>query len=454
MSEQGIVGNAFGGRLKGEAGWPEGRHESSAMRSSGIDAMPLCSHTRLSTFERCPRRYYYRDVRRVPADTESIEAFTGKVVHEAFRKLYGDRMRGKILTRAELLDFYDAEWNIRFHDGVAIARRDHAPEHYRAGGAECLARYHALRFPFDRTTTLAVERRLTIALDDGGRHRLQGVVDRLAKRSDGAYEIHDYKTDSRLPGQREIDADRQLALYEIGVRQMWPAIDRIQLVWHYLRHDVEMRSSRTEDELKRLRDETVTLIEDIESRRDESDFRTNEGAHCDWCPFTGVCPARRHLVKTGELPTDLLGNEPGVRLADRHAQLTAEIEALEERIADLDAERRRTAEALLAYARREDLEIVAGTEYEAIVRQTPKLKLPRKTHEPEEYRRLDEVLRESDVWRAVSTVDVATLRRIWKGDEPDPGRVRKIIEPFVAEETVTAIHFRWRKDGRGPNRTS
>ena len=93
--------------------------------------MPLYSHTRLSTFERCPRRYYYRCVQRVSADTESIEAFTGKVVHEALRKLYGDRMRGRILTRAELLDFYDAAGR-----EITSERRSKAPASSAGPGSD------------------------------------------------------------------------------------------------------------------------------------------------------------------------------------------------------------------------------------------------------------------------------------------------------------------------------
>lgn len=48
-----------------------------------------------------------------------------------------------------------------------------------------------------------------------------GYVDRLSKRPDGTWEIHDSKTSSRIPTQSEMDADRQLA-HRLG-RSQWAA---------------------------------------------------------------------------------------------------------------------------------------------------------------------------------------------------------------------------------------
>ena len=47
-------------------------------------------------------------------------------------------------------------------------------------------------------------------------YRLQGFVDRIDEVAPGIIEIHDYKTNNRLPSQADRDADRQLAIYELG----------------------------------------------------------------------------------------------------------------------------------------------------------------------------------------------------------------------------------------------
>ncbi len=48
----------------------------------------IYSHSRLSTFEDCPKRFEYRYVLKIPTETEGIEAFVGKRVHEILERLY------------------------------------------------------------------------------------------------------------------------------------------------------------------------------------------------------------------------------------------------------------------------------------------------------------------------------------------------------------------------------
>ena len=57
------------------------------------------------------------------------------------------------------------------------------------------------------------------------RYKCKGIIDRLMLAPDGAFEVHDYKTGSKLPDQAELDKDRQLALYQIGVQKLWPDVE-------------------------------------------------------------------------------------------------------------------------------------------------------------------------------------------------------------------------------------
>ena len=75
---------------------------------------------------------------------------------------------------------------------------------------------------------------------------MQGYIDRLDKIGDGHLSVHDYKTSNRVPPQAKADQDRQLGLYALAVHQKYPDIKKIDLVWHYVRFDEEVRSSRTQ----------------------------------------------------------------------------------------------------------------------------------------------------------------------------------------------------------------
>ena len=44
--------------------------------------LSVFSHSRLSSFEKCPKQFHFRYVLHIPAESESVEAFLGKRVHE------------------------------------------------------------------------------------------------------------------------------------------------------------------------------------------------------------------------------------------------------------------------------------------------------------------------------------------------------------------------------------
>jgi ATP-dependent helicase/DNAse subunit B len=49
----------------------------------------IYSHSRLSSFEDCAKKFEYRYVLKLKRDTESIEGFVGKQVHKVLERLYG-----------------------------------------------------------------------------------------------------------------------------------------------------------------------------------------------------------------------------------------------------------------------------------------------------------------------------------------------------------------------------
>ena len=252
-----------------------------------LGTSPVYSPSRISTYESCPRQYRYRYIDRIPREEESIEAFLGSRVHEALNRLYRDLQLEKHPHLDELLNYYDTEWRRRWHDQVRIVKRDRSIEDYKRLGERCLKGYHDAHKPFDRGQTLGLEHRVTSSLDPAGRYRIQGYIDRLVSVGSGRYEIHDYKTSGRLPVQGVLDADRQLALYQLGVQGTWPQAKEIELVWHYLAFGKELRSRRTPEALDRLKATTIALIDQIEA---DTEFKPIKSTLCHWCAYKDICP--------------------------------------------------------------------------------------------------------------------------------------------------------------------
>jgi putative RecB family exonuclease len=247
------------------------------------------SHSRLASFEDCPRKFHYRYVLRLPAESESIEAFLGKRVHEVLERLYHFTRRGLVPSLAKVLHRFRLLWDERFEvSRVRIAREGHGAELYRANGERCLTNHYRRYYPFDRDETLGVEEHVAFSLDEGSRYRVQGVIDRIVRARDEAIEIHDYKTSARVPAQADLDQDRQLAFYQMGVARGFGEDQPIRLVWHYLLSDQVRTSSRTPEELADLRRATIRLIDRI---RAERRFDPRPGPLCRWCEYRELCPA-------------------------------------------------------------------------------------------------------------------------------------------------------------------
>jgi putative RecB family exonuclease len=247
------------------------------------------SHSRLGCFEKCPRQFHYRYVERRPAPFESIEAFLGKRVHEVLERLYRFVGDGRLPALAAVLRRFRQDWDERFDaDRVRIARAEEDAAGHRATGERCLERFYRRHYPFDADETLGIEEHVSFSLDPRGAYRVRGIIDRLVRARDGALEIHDYKTARRTPPQRVLDGDRQLALYELAVRERHPEAGDVRLVWHYLQTGELRRSTRTREQLETLRAETMGLIDRIET---EVDFEPRPSPLCGWCEYADVCPA-------------------------------------------------------------------------------------------------------------------------------------------------------------------
>lgn len=257
------------------------------------------SHSRLTNFETCPRRFQYRYVLKLPAEVESIEAFVGKRVHEVLERLYRFTDRGLVPSLEKVVRRYQVFWDEAWDaERVTIARDGYTAEFYRQKGDRCLRNYYARHYPFDGDETLGLEHHVDFALDDAGDYRMQGVIDRLVRARDGTLEIHDYKTGARVPSQSQLDQDRQLALYQIGVAERFGPDRPFRLVWHFVRKGITRTSTRTPDQLDDLRHETLDLVRRVQS---ESKFPPTPGPLCRWCEFSERCPGSPE--RRPDLPT-------------------------------------------------------------------------------------------------------------------------------------------------------
>jgi putative RecB family exonuclease len=306
-------------------------------------------------FEQCPRRYKFRYVEKFDAgDRVSIESFLGGRVHEALERLYELVMYGKLWSEQELLDFYDKIWENQKPLDLAIRDEDLDEEHFREKGRRMLSDYYREYHPFDQDRTVALERNVVVNLDEDGKYRIRGIIDRLAVKADGTMVVCDYKTARSMVSQTNLDEDRQLALYQLAVQQLWPDRDRYELVWHYLAIPEKRTSERTDADLDRLVDETIRLIREIEQAQLDDNFPTKESRLCNWCEYMSFCPAKIHQLQAVDKQTGELHDDEVIRAIDRLVEIKGQM-------ASFVDEERTIKKQLADFAERNGLTVLSGT---------------------------------------------------------------------------------------------
>ncbi len=255
--------------------------------------MPVYSHSRLSAFENCPLQYRYRYIDRIQTDFESIEAFMGKKVHETLEAIYADLDRARAAGVEAAVGIFRRLWDRELTPAVQVIRPDMKAEDYLAIGERCVRTFWDENYPFqiDPAKIIGLEMKVEIALDRERRYLMLGYVDRAQHAGPGVIEIHDYKTSASLPREGSLRYDRQLPLYEMGLRQRFPGTNEVRLVWHFLAHAKTIVETRTREQLDRIRRACIALIQTVEKAYD---FPSKKGPLCAWCSYQGICPEWKH----------------------------------------------------------------------------------------------------------------------------------------------------------------
>ncbi|MEK6906081.1 MAG: PD-(D/E)XK nuclease family protein [Nanoarchaeota archaeon] len=251
--------------------------------------MPVYSYSRLNTFEQCQLKFKYRYIDKIIPDIEkSIEAFLGEIVHSTLEWLYNKIKDGRTPSIEEVINHYAKEWGENHKQDMVINKKELTSQDFFDKGVKFIIDYYMRNQPFD-DNTIAIEKEIFIELDELGKYKIKGFIDRLSYNlKTEEYEIHDYKTANNLPKKEKIDEDRQLALYSIAIKEMFGEDKKICLVWHFLAHDKRICSRRTNEQLQKLKKEIINLIREIEQTED---FSPNKSILCNWCEYRTICSA-------------------------------------------------------------------------------------------------------------------------------------------------------------------
>lgn len=318
--------------------------------------MACYSHSRISCFEQCRYKYKLQYIDRVRVDIPAtIECFMGDIVHRTLEKLYRALKFQKIYSEEQLLGYYNELWDKEWTDDILIVKEEYNKDNYRKMGEKHLSDYYERFYPFDGMTILGIETQDRMLLPDGNQWHVR--IDKLGCVGD-TYYVCDYKTNSYMKDQEEADSDRQLAMYSVWVKNRFPDAKKVVLMWHMLAFNKDVVSSRTDEQLRKLQEEVVCRIKEIEEC---SDYQTNPSALCNYCVFKSICPSFKHMLEIEDKPAEEFKQDFGVMLVDEYSRLDLEEKQAKEK-------KEIIKQKLIAFAKEKGVNAVFGSNKKASVK--------------------------------------------------------------------------------------
>jgi DNA helicase-2/ATP-dependent DNA helicase PcrA len=231
----------------------------------------MLSASDIETYRRCPLKYKFARVFRIPQEPTINQRF-GILVHQVLERFHTTGGG----SRESLMHLFEASWR-RCGFGERNDERQ-----FRRRAESALQRYWEL----DRERAgepVWFERSFTFRL---GPHVLRGRVDRVDRLADGGYELIDYKT-GRAKTAGELREDLQLSLYQMGAREAW-RLETSAQSYYYVLENEKVPVEHSEAELERVRATVAEIAEGIAGQKFEP---RPEPDLCAACDYRIVCPA-------------------------------------------------------------------------------------------------------------------------------------------------------------------
>ena len=250
------------------------------------------SYSALNTFLTCPLKYKYQVIDRIRTPQSPEQAF-GSLIHRTLKFARTPGAKG-YPSKEEIIDFFSQNWS------TETFQKEGGSRGFFEDGIRILNAHLEKMTDEDKKKTIALEHRFIVKV---GAHTLGGAIDRV-DRTDQGFEIIDYKTNRKIPPQKDIDGDLQLSIYLRAFIAEWPSLferindtAKISLSLEFLRHGLRMSTTRTQEDLKKIDQDILEIVGQVKEAEKQKQFEPKLSALCDWCDYQKICPLWSHKFR-------------------------------------------------------------------------------------------------------------------------------------------------------------
>ncbi len=250
------------------------------------------SVSRVKLFEKCRAAYKFKYIDKFQESVSEPLIF-GKLVHRVLELIFEWAIReefyGMISDQVELVNqFYDQAFSESvcgyglYQEGLSLVRN-----------------YFKCNPRIDSLKIIDTEKKFDLEI---GGHRFIGYIDRIDKIGDDSIEVVDYKTNRVLFSEEEMENDIQVGVYIIAIRKLFPWIQNVSFSFSMLRHNVDLKTHRSEEQLSDFERYLSITLKEIENCKE---YPCSINKLCCWCGYSKYCEEYNKIANS---PPELLIN--------------------------------------------------------------------------------------------------------------------------------------------------
>ena len=230
------------------------------------------SESKSKTFKECQLKYRYRYVDRFKEErTNTDPLHFGSYIHKIFEDGYKATTLGQLTVIAE-----SVKKDYNFSDS------------YTPKIKTCLENF--LRFNATLSETVSTEMVYEVVYDKEKDLKLNGIIDRVIKGTDGGYLVIDYKTSKRELTELDLYQDRQMQGYAYAIhKKLGVPLSEIVVAHYYPLTNHFVTCKYSPNQIKHYLKEKVDQMWKIRKMK-KDEFTAMQNQFCNWCGYKNLCP--------------------------------------------------------------------------------------------------------------------------------------------------------------------